>query len=74
MEEGGDIMRENTGEHQYFLGGNEVLEWVVLRDDDIFDLEPIIEAISRAQKGKKRMIYEVEIDPKEFKAECRRIH
>ena len=32
-------------------------------DDDHFDLAPIIEAVTKEQKGKKRVIQEVEVKP-----------
>lgn len=33
------------------------------KDDDPFDLAPIIEAMTKEQKGKNRVIQEVEVEP-----------
>ncbi|KAB2634006.1 hypothetical protein D8674_039182 [Pyrus ussuriensis x Pyrus communis] len=52
-------VQANEKEHVN-LGGTEL---IVNRDDDFFDMDSIIEAVTREHKGKKRSIQEVEVEP-----------
>lgn len=44
---------------------------IVNRDDDPFDMDSIIEAVTREHKGKKRSIQEVEVEPWEVLVDAR---